>query len=69
MIVHHADSARDRIPDLLMRPPHGTREFVTEWSHLLVDPVRQLKELAELHTLGLLSRDEYERYKEHVSGL
>ena len=46
--------------------PNGTREFVTVWSHLLVDPVRQLETLADLFALGLLSRIEYERYASHV---
>ena len=60
---------RDGIPDLLTRPPNGTREFVTEWSHLLVDPVRQLERLADLFAMGLLSRTEYERYASHVRDL
>lgn len=60
---------RDGIPDLLTRPPSGTREFVNEWAHLLVDPVRQLATLADLFEVGLLSWSEYERYKRHVSGM
>jgi hypothetical protein len=69
MIDRHKGSSRDQIPDLLTRPPSGTREFVTDWSHLLVDPVKQLEALADLHALGLLSPDEFERYKQHVSAL
>ena len=57
---------RDRAPDLLARPPTGTREFVTDWADLLVDPVRQLVLLAELFENGLLSWAEYERFKGHV---
>ena len=57
---------RDGIPDLLRRPPNGTREFVTVWADLLVDPVRQLDSLADLFALGLLSKSEYEQYKVHV---
>ena len=60
---------RDGIPDLLTRPPNGTREFVTGWSHLLVDPVRQLERLADLFAMGFLSRTEYERYASHVRDL
>jgi hypothetical protein len=63
------DTTRDGIPDLLARPPCGTREFVAEWSHLLVDPVRQLRTLADLLEAGLLSRAEYERYKGDVRRL
>ena len=69
MIDRRTGGARDQIPDLLTRPPSGTREFVTDWSHLLVDPVKQLEALADLRTLGLLSHDEFERYKHRVSDL
>jgi len=58
---------RDGVSNLLSRPPCGTREFVAEWSHLLVDPVRQLAMLADLFAVGLLSWSEYERYKGHIS--
>ena len=61
--------ARDHVPDLLARPPTGTREFVTDWSHLLVDPIRQLAVLAELFESGLLSWAEYERYKRTIRDL
>lgn len=57
---------RDSIPDLLTRPPSGTREFVSEWAHLLVDPVQQLATLASLFEDGLLSWAEYQRYKRDV---
>ena len=40
-----------------------------DWSHLLVDPVRQLEALAGLHAMGLLSHEEYERFKGHVRDL
>jgi hypothetical protein len=58
--------SRDELPDLLTRPPSGTREFVDEWRHLLVDPVRQLAALADLFEIGLLSWAEYERFKRDV---
>ena len=61
-----AAAARDGIPDLLARPPSGTREFVAGWSDLIVDPVRQLATLADLFEVGLLSWAEFERYKRHV---
>jgi hypothetical protein len=64
-----AASTRDMAPDLLTRPPNGTREFVGQWSHLMVDPVRQLATLADLYAMGLLSQDEYDRYKRHVRDL
>jgi hypothetical protein len=61
--------ARNDVPDLLARPPSGTREFVSDWAHLLVDPIRQLAVLAELFEGGLLSWTEYENYKRHVRSL
>lgn len=61
-------SSRDGVPDLLTRPPTGTREFVGEWAHLVVDPVRQLTVLADLFAVGLLSWAEYERYKRDIRG-
>jgi hypothetical protein len=68
-MIRYGRDQRDGVPDLLTRPPSGTREFVAEWAHMLVDPVRQLQQLADLHGQGLLSQDEFERYKLHVSGL
>jgi hypothetical protein len=62
-------SSRDVLPDLLVRPPCGTREFVDGWAHLIVDPVRQLAMLADLFEHGLLSRSEYETFKQHIRGL
>ena len=59
-------TARDDVPDLLTRPPSGTREFVSDWADLLVDPVRQLTLLADLFEVGLLSWAEYERFKRDV---
>lgn len=60
---------RESAHDLLARPPCGTREFVDEWAHLLVDPVGQLAVLADLFTVGLLSWSEYERFKLHIREL
>jgi hypothetical protein len=66
MTVRRYASPRAEVPALLTRPPSGTREFVADWSHLLVDPVSQLQALADLHALGFLSRDEFERHKLRV---
>jgi len=69
MTAGPSPTARDSVPDLLARPPVGTREFVTDWAHLLVDPVRQLAVLADLFESGLLSWAEYERYKRTIRDL
>jgi hypothetical protein len=47
---------------LLGRPPAGSRADVA-WARLVVDPVDQLRELADLRNRGLLSLDEYERQR------
>lgn len=62
-------ATREGLPDLLTRPPSGTREFVLDWSHLLIDPVQQLTALADLFEVGLLSWVEYEHFKARVRGL
>ena len=69
MTTRHASRSRDALPDLLSRPPTGAREFVLGWSDLMVDPVRQLEVLADLHATGLLSREEFDHYKSRVTSL
>ena len=64
-----SDTSRHGLPDLLVRPPTGTREFVTQWSDLIVDPIRQLEALADLHRSGLLSHDQFEQYKRRIRNL
>jgi Short C-terminal domain len=59
-------TSRDRIPDLLTRPPLVRWQLPTPWPHPLVDPVKQLEALADLLTKGLLSREEFEREKQKV---
>ena len=63
------DRSRHDLPDLLARPPTGTREFVMPWAELIVDPVRQLEALADLYRNGLLSRAEFEQYKDRLRSL
>ena len=48
---------------LLARPPAGSRWADASWSRLVVDPVEQLRELADLRNRGLLSGEEYERQR------
>jgi len=52
--------------DLLARPPSTARSPDGDWVRLVIDPVDQLRELAELHRGGLLSVDEYERQRMKV---
>jgi Short C-terminal domain len=62
-------TSRSQRPDLLDRPPTAAREPGRGWAPLVIDPVRQLRELADLHHRGLLSRDEYQQQKSKVLDL
>lgn len=59
---------RNRRPqgDLLARPPCGARELEGGVAALIVDPVQQLEELADLLSRGLLTNEEFERQKTRV---
>ena len=61
--------ARAHLPDLLTRPPSGTREFVNRWDHALVDVVAELELLGGLLATGLISRVEFERYKAQIDAV
>jgi Short C-terminal domain len=52
--------------DLLARPPVGGRELEGGVAGLIVDPVEQLEELADLRSRGLLTTEEFERQKTRV---
>ncbi|HEY6417174.1 MAG TPA: SHOCT domain-containing protein [Acidimicrobiales bacterium] len=52
--------------DLLARPPVGGRELEGGVAALIVDPVEQLEELADLRSRGLLTTEEFERQKTRV---
>jgi Short C-terminal domain len=52
--------------DLLARPPVGSRELEGGVAALIVDPVEQLEELADLRSRGLLTTEEFERQKTRV---
>jgi hypothetical protein len=52
--------------DLLARPPIGSRELEGGVPALIVDPIEQLEELADLRSRGLLTSEEFERQKTRV---
>ncbi len=56
-------TSRSSRPDLLDRPPATARELGPGWAALVVDPVSQIRELADLHRRGLVSWEEYEQQK------
>ena len=61
-------SERDQHPDLLARPPCGSRSFEEQWAAFVIDPVAQVRALAGLRDDGLLSDEEFERQKAKVLG-
>ena len=67
MSVVRVMTPRDRVPDLLIRPPAVGWAQTTPWPHPLVDPVEQLEALADLLMRGFLSRDEFELQKQKVN--
>jgi hypothetical protein len=57
---------RDRSTDLLTRPPAGSQPSMADWGPLMLDPIEQVTQLADLCTRGFLSRDEFEYQKNKV---
>ncbi|MGH8829191.1 MAG: SHOCT domain-containing protein [Jiangellaceae bacterium] len=58
---------RERV-DLLTRPPSAEHTVESRITALIVNPVDQLRELAELFDRGLLSAEEFERQRDKVFG-
>jgi len=61
--TRHPGRPRTHRTDLLVRPPCSEDEREGGWAGFVVDPVEQLKALADLHSRGLLSREEFDRQK------
>lgn len=53
---------------LLVRPACPDRAGSGRWDGVVVDPVEQLKELADLLGRGLLSKEEFDSHKARVLG-
>ncbi len=51
-------------PGLLARPPSGIGDVADNDGSQVIDPVAQLRELVDLVERGLLSREEFEGFKE-----
>jgi Short C-terminal domain len=64
--MRRCSTSRSQCRDLLDRPPATAREPGPGWALLVIDPVNQLRELADLHRRGLLSREEYQEQKSKV---
>jgi hypothetical protein len=61
--MKRSSTSRSQRPDLLDRPPVTAREIGAGRGFPVIDPVGQLRELADLHHRGLLSSDEYQQQK------
>ena len=61
-------TTRARRVHLLVRPACPDQASAGRWDGAVVDPVEQLKELADLLARGLLSREEFESHKARVLG-
>ena len=59
-------TSRSYRSDLLSRPPCGVGTYEDSVRAMIVDPVEQLVELADLLSRGLLSREEFEHHKAKV---
>jgi Short C-terminal domain len=66
MTMQRLSRSRGHRTDLLARPPCTARDLERGWAALFVDPIDQLKELADLRIRGLLSREEFDRQKAKV---
>lgn len=66
MIVRRRRTHRRNRGDLLARPPVGSRELEGGVAALIVDPIEQLEELADLRNRGLLTSEEFERQKTRI---
>jgi hypothetical protein len=64
MTMHFSRTLR---ADLLSRPP-SCADRAGQWQRSMIDPVAQLRELEDLLSKGLLTRQEFDRQKAKVLG-
>jgi hypothetical protein len=64
--MRRIELARRDLHGLLARAPGARRWRQDIWDAMLVDPVEQLKELADLRARGLLSAEQFEHQKTQV---
>jgi hypothetical protein len=66
--MRNATPARRERSDLLARPPVGSPLPDDRWLALVVDPVSQLAELADLVQRGLVAPEDFDRHKARILG-
>ncbi len=59
-------TSRRENPDLLTTEPSGVTD--ERWTALLIDPVAQVTELADLVARGLVSPEDFERQRGKIFG-
>ena len=52
--------------DLIARPPLGGAGVERAWASLIIDPVEQLRALADLRDRGLLSQAEFSAQRQRI---
>jgi len=53
-------------PDLIARPPLGGVGVERHWASLIIDPVDQLRALADLRDRGLISSPEFAAQRQRI---
>ena len=66
--MRRMDISRHGNRDLLTNPPSHLKAE-DRWAALLIDPVAQLNELADLVARGLVSPEEFERQRKKIFGV
>lgn len=63
--VRRTAACRNQLIGVLVRPPCSGGEQHA-WADLVIDPIEQIEELADLRHRGLLTAEEFERQKAKV---
>lgn len=63
--MRRAAGSRNQLIGVLVRPPCSGGEL-HDWADLVIDPIEQIEELADLRHRGLLTAEEFERQKAKV---
>jgi putative oligomerization/nucleic acid binding protein len=63
--VRRVGASRNQLVGVLVRPP-CSGSALQGWADLVIDPIEQIEELADLRHRGLLTAEEFERQKAKV---
>jgi hypothetical protein len=65
--MRRVTASRAELVGVLVRPPCSSSELAG-WARLVVNPVEQIEELADLQRRGLLTPEEFEYQKTKIIG-